>query len=110
MAADPKRRRVRLQHSNGSMALAVGVMQYLGLGQASANPGGGAGGVRRHTRRSRAVPGEPVQLLLDNGETYTANVVGSMKAFESAYFVNRPAPKLIEATTQHGTIYGVKVD
>jgi len=55
------------------------------------------------------VAGEPVTLVLANGESYTANVVGSMKAFENAYFVNRPAPNLIEAVTAHGTVYGVVV-
>jgi hypothetical protein len=60
-------------------------------------------------RRGLAVAGEPVTLVLANGKAYTANVVGSMKAFEDAYFVNRPAPNLIEAVTAHGTVYGVVV-
>jgi hypothetical protein len=109
MAVDKMRRRVRVSHAGGSMSCAVGLLKYLGLGTVPSSPGTTEKGNRRHVRRSLAVPGEPVTLVLVNGESYTANVVGSMKAFEDAYFVNRPAPNLVEAITQHGTVYTVVV-
>jgi hypothetical protein len=109
MAVDKMRRRVRVFHAGGSISCSIGLLKYLGLGTVQVPPGQSQSGKRRHVRRSLAVAGEPVTFVLANGESYTANVVGSMKALETAYFVNRPAPNLIEAVTQHGTSYGVVV-
>jgi len=109
MAIDKNRRRVRVSHDGGSLSCSVGLLKYLGLGTVQRPPGFTPSGKRRHVRRGLAVAGEPVTLVLANGQSYTANVVGSMKAFESAYFVARPAPNLIEAVTAHGTVYGVVV-
>jgi len=109
MAADKNRRRVRVSHEGGSLSCAVGLLKDLGMATVQRPPGFTPSGKRRHVRRGLAVAGEPVTLVLANGESYTANVVGSMKAFEDAYFVRRPAPNLIEAVTAHGTVYGVVV-
>lgn len=85
--------------------MTIGLMEHLGLNDRGNLLQAVFSGLRRHTRRSRSKPGEPVLLLLADGSTWTVTVVGPMKKFEDEFFVKRRAPKIIKATTARGTEY-----
>lgn len=85
--------------------MTIGLMDYLGLNNRGSLLQAILPGERRHTRRSRAKPGAPVELLLDNGETWTVTVNGTMKDFEDEFFVKRRSAKILKATTMRGTEY-----
>jgi hypothetical protein len=80
-----------------------GLAQYLGLDARVPTLGLTPKGNRRRGRRGAAVPGERVTVELDDLSLWTVSVVGSLKAFEDAYFVDRPAPKLKRAWSSAGT-------
>jgi hypothetical protein len=96
---------VSIGYSEGSVSMTLGLMQHLGLNNRGNLLEAILPGLRRHTRRSRSKPGEPVVLLLDDGSTWTVTVVGSMRRFEDEFFVKRRAPKIVKATTSRGTEY-----
>lgn len=105
MAVDPKRRMTTISYPGGAVEMTIGLADFLGLNDRGSLPGAILPGVRRHTRRSRSKPGEPVELLLRNGGTWTVTVVGPMRKFEDEFFVRRRAPLILKATTQRGTEY-----
>ena len=105
MAKDLKRRVMTIAYGGGAVGMTIGLMDYLGLNSRGSVLDAVLPGRRRHTRRSRAKPGEPVELLLNDGSTWGVTVVGSMRAFEDEFFVKRRAPKIIKATTARGTEY-----
>jgi hypothetical protein len=105
MAIDPNRRTTRIGYAKGSVEMTIGLMNYLGLNDRGSVLGAILPGQRRHTRRSSSRPGEPVELLLSDGDTWTVSVSGPMEAFENEFFVRRRAPKILKATTARGTEY-----
>jgi hypothetical protein len=80
-----------------------GLAQYLGLDTKVPTLGLTPKGNRRRGRRGSAIPGKPVTVELDDMSLWTVSLVGSLKAFEDAYFVDRPAPKLKRAWSGGGT-------
>jgi|688.fasta_scaffold387839_3 hypothetical protein len=105
MAVDRKRRMTRISYLGGNVEMTIGLMEFLGLNNRGNLLQAVFAGMRRHTRRSRSKPGEPVTLLLDDGTTWTVTVVGPMRKFEDEFFVKRRAPKIVKATTARGTEY-----
>jgi len=85
--------------------MTIGLADFLLLNDRGSFPGAILPGARRHTRRSRSKPGEPVELLLRDGSTWVVAVVGPMRRFEDEFFVRRRAPMILKATTQRGTEY-----
>ena len=79
-----------------------GLAVYLGVNALTPELGLTERGNRRHARRGSAVAGKPYIIQLDDLTKWTVNVVGSMKAFEDAYFLSRPAPKMIKAWSPGG--------
>lgn len=79
-----------------------GLAEYLGIASLTPELGLTEKGNRRHARRGAAVAGKPYLIQLDDLSVWTVNVVGSMKAFEDAYFVSRRAPKMIKAWSSGG--------
>ncbi|MCE2838995.1 MAG: hypothetical protein LW834_18925 [Cyanobium sp. 49614_E6] len=105
MAKDPKRRMVSIGYAGGAVEMTIGLMEFLGLNNRGNILDALLPGRRRHTRRSRSKPGEPVELLLSDGSTWGVTVVGPMRKFEDEFFVKRRAPKIVKATTALGTEY-----
>ena len=79
-----------------------GLAAYLGIASLVPALGLTAKGNRRHARKGAAVAGKPYIIQLDDLSLWTVNVVGSMKAFEDAYFVSRRAPKMVKAWSPGG--------
>jgi hypothetical protein len=90
-------------HPGGRTVMTRGLAQYLGLDTRIPTLGLTPKGNRRRSRRGAAVPGERVTIELDDLSLWTVSVVGPLKAFENAYFVDRPAPKLRRAWSSAGT-------
>lgn len=86
------------------MTLTRGLAQYLGIDDLVPNLGKTKKGNRRHARAGVAVAGVSYTLTLDDDSTWEVSVTGSLKAFEDAYFVRRPAPKLTQAVSPGLTI------
>jgi hypothetical protein len=109
MAKNLKAQRVRLMHNDGTMTLTRGLAEYLGIDDLVPNLGRTAKGRRRHARGGSAVAGVPYVLTLDDGSTWQVHVTGSQKAFEEAYFIRRPAPKMEQAVSPGLTILRPRV-
>ena len=103
MAPVAGRRRMRILHNGGSIILARGLAQYLGIEKLVPSLGLTKKGNRRRARRGAAVPGAPYIVQIDDLSTWTINVTGSLKAFETAYFMARPAPNMVRAWSPRGT-------
>jgi hypothetical protein len=86
------------------MTLTRGLAQYLGIEGLVPNLGVTEKGNRRHARGGSAVAGVPYVLTLDDGSTWQVSVTGSQKSFEEAYFIRRPAPKVVQALSAGLTI------
>jgi hypothetical protein len=99
----PGRMRYTVMHRGGRVVMTRGLAPYLGLDTVTPTLGLTGKGNRRRARKGVAVPGVQVQVELDDITRWTVSVVGSIKAFEDAYFVARPAPKLMRAWTAKGT-------
>jgi hypothetical protein len=80
-----------------------GLAVYLGLDDKVPTLGLTPKGNRRRGRRSAAVPGQTITVELDDLSLWQVSVTGSLKAFEDAYFVDRPAPKIKRAWSSAGT-------
>ena len=102
MAVVAGRQRVSVLHNGGRISLTRGLALYLGIASLKPALGLTPKGNRRHARRGAAVAGDPFIIQLDDLTLWTINVVGSMKSFEDAYFVSRPAPKMIKAWSSGG--------
>jgi len=101
---DRQRQRMKILHDGGSMTLRRGLARYLGIETLVPNLGLTAKGRRRHARGGTAVSGDAYTLTLDDGSTWEVHVDGTQKAFETAYFVRRPAPKMMMAVSKGLTI------
>ena len=86
------------------MTLTRGLAEYLGIDDLVPNLGKTAKGKRRHARGGLAVAGVPYLLTLDDDSTWEVNVTGSQHMFEEAYFMRRPAPKMVQAVSKGLTI------
>jgi hypothetical protein len=91
------------------MTLNRGLADYLGIESRSPNLGRTPAGNRRHARGGSAVAGVPYALTLDDGSVWGVRVTGSLKAFETAYFLSRPAPKMAQAVSPGLTILRPRV-
>lgn len=109
MAKDPKRKLRRFYYPGGTMTATQGLLEYLGLtgpGLGEPDDSPGAFGRKRRARRSASgVAGERFVLGLQNGKSYSVRITGTHAAFDAAFFVKRPAPKMLEAYSELGTIY-----
>jgi hypothetical protein len=94
---------MRILHHGGSIILARGLAEYLGIVDLIPNLGLTPKGNRRHSRRGAAVPGQPYTVQLDDLSQWTIGVTGTLKAFEEAYFISRPTKKLVRAWSPNGT-------
>ena len=109
MAKDPKRKLRRFYYPGGTMTATQGLLEYLGLtgpGIGDAPDGPGAFGRKRRARRSASgIAGERFVLGLQNGQSFSVRITGTHDAFDQAFMVSRPAPKILEAYSERGTIY-----
>jgi hypothetical protein len=90
-------------HPGGRVIMTRGLAQYLGLDSRVPTLGLTPNGSRRRGRRGSAVPGQSITIELDDLSLWTVSLVGTLRAFENAYFVDRPAPKIKRAWTSAGT-------
>jgi hypothetical protein len=105
MATVPGRKRVKIGYPGGVMITCVGLAKELGLNSYVGGAPPSANSKVRTTRRSQALPGQSCYLLLDSGEEYKVTVVGSFKNWHKAFCVNRPSNKIMQLSSQRGTVY-----
>lgn len=76
----------------------------------SRNPADPVTGRRRRKygtrQRSSARAGQPMQIALSNGETYTLRITGSHTAFIDFFLSEGLGSKVLNIFSERGTIYG----
>ena len=117
MAVDPKARLNTIAYSKGTVTAPRGLLEYLFGGSsfnsswlASTNPLDNLTGRRRRKygtrQRSNARAGEPMQLVLKNGEVYTARITGTHTAFINEFLSKGGGVNVANIFSERGTIYG----
>lgn len=121
MAVDPKARLNTISYPKGTVTAPRGLLEYLfGTG----TPGvswavpvdaiAGPGGVRRRKygtrQRSSSRAGEPMQLILNNGEAYTVRITGTHTKFIDAFLSKGGGAKVANIYSERGTIYGPQIE
>ena len=120
MAVDPKARLNTIAYPKGTVTATRGLLEFL-FGATTPNiswqvptdavvPGGGRRRRKYGTRqRENARAGEPMQLILNNGEAYTVRITGTHTNFIDAFLAKGGGAKVANIYSERGTIYGPQV-
>lgn len=121
MAVDPKARLNTITYAKGTVTAPRGLLDYLfGSGTPNVNWAVSTNLVNAITNRRRrkygtrqresARAGEPMKLVLKNGDIYTARITGSHTAFIDAFLSKGGGLNVANIYSERGTIYGPQVD
>ena len=117
MAVNPNARLQTVSYPKGTATAPKALIAYL-FGQnvgglawtPSRNPADPVTGRRRRKygtrQRSSARAGEAMQMVLDNGETYTLRITGSHTAFIDFFLAEGLGSKVLNVYSERGIEYG----
>jgi hypothetical protein len=117
MAVDPKARLNTISYAKGTVTGPRGLLEYLFGGASfnsswleSTNPLDNLTGRRRRKygtrQRSSARAGEPMQLVLKNGEVYTVRITGTHTRFIDEFLAKGGGLNVANVYSERGTLYG----
>jgi hypothetical protein len=119
VAVTPNARLQTVSYPKGTATAPKALIAYL-FGQnvgglawtPSRDPADPATGRRRRKygtkQRSSARAGEAMQVVLDNGETYSVRITGTHTAFLDFFLAEGLGAKVLNVLSERGTVYGPK--